>query len=147
MHSRSVVIGALCVAGGLLCQTPAAKPQRSRLRADLDFLTSEALAGRVSLSPQAEIAARYIAADFQRSGLAPVAGSYLQEFPLIAYRSDPAQRAMTLRRGGATTNYRAGPDFTGAFSRNVDLHAPVVFAGYGITAPEYDYDDYADIDA
>src|SRR4051812_20311530 len=147
MRHWIVGVGALCIAGGLLCQTPGVLPRRTRLRADLDFLTSEALAGRVSLSPQAEISARYIAADFQRSGLAPVSGSYLQEFPLIAYRSDPAQRAMSLRRGGATTSYRAGADFTAAFSRNVDLHAPVVFAGYGITAPEYDYDDYAGIDA
>src|SRR4051812_23792764 len=93
-------VGALCVVGSLLCQTP------GRLRADLDFLTSEALAGRVSLSPQAEIAARYIAADFQRTGLAPAGGSYLQEFPLIAYRSDPVQRAMSLRRGGSTKMLR-----------------------------------------
>jgi hypothetical protein len=140
-------VGVVCIAGGLLCQTPASHPRRSRLRADLDFLTSEALAGRVSLSPQAEIAARYIAADFQRSGLDPAGGSYLQEFPLIAYRSDPAQRAMTLHRGAGTKSYRPGADFTGVFYRDVRVEAPVVFAGYGITAPEYGYDDYANLDA
>jgi hypothetical protein len=139
-------MGVFCIAGGLLCQT-GISPQRSRLRADLDFLTSEALGGRVSLSPQAEISARYIAADFQRSGLEPAGGSYLQEFPLIAYRSDPARRAMTLRRDGHTRTFRAGADFTGAFSREVRVGAPVVFAGYGITAPEYGYDDYAGLDA
>src|SRR3954464_11093224 len=98
MRHWTIGLGALAIAGGLLCQTPAALPQRGRLRADLDFLTSEALAGRVSLSPQAEISARYIAADFQKSGLAPANGSYLQEFPMVAYRGDPAQRAITLRR-------------------------------------------------
>src|SRR3954471_2946586 len=147
MRYRNVAVGALCIAGGLLCQTPEVVPQRSRLRADLDFLTSEALAGRVSLSPEAEISARYIAADFQRTGLAPAGGSYLQDFPLIAYRSDPAQRAMTLRRSDHTKSYRAGPDFTGVFYRDVRVEAPVVFAGFGITAPEYGYDDYAGLDA
>jgi hypothetical protein len=138
---------ALCIAGALLSQTGVVHPKAGHLRADLDFLTSQALAGRVSLSPQAEISARYIAADFQRSGLAPASGSYLQEFPLIAYRSDPAQRGMTLRRAGAAKTFRAGADFTGAFNRPVDLHAAVVFAGFGITAPEYAYDDYARLDA
>src|SRR4051794_22818669 len=147
MRYRNVAVGVLCLTGGLLCQTSDVAPQRSRLRADLGFLTSEALAGRVSLSPQAEISARYIAADFQRSGLAPAGESYLQEFPLIAYRSDPDQRAMTLRRSGQTKSYRAGADFTGIFYRDVRVEAPVVFAGFGITAPEYGYDDYAGLDA
>src|SRR6478672_4416481 len=121
MRHWITVLAVLCLAGGLLCQSPGGVPQRGRLRADLDFLTSEALAGRVSLSPQAEISARYIAADFQRSGLSPVSASYLQEFPLIAYRSDPGRRAMTLRRAGATRSFLAGNDFTGVFSRAVNL--------------------------
>jgi Peptidase family M28/PA domain len=140
-------LGALSIVGGLLCQTAAPIPQRSRLLADLEFLTSDALAGRVSLSLQAEISARYIAADFQRSGLAPAGGSYLQAFPLIAYRSDPGRRALTLHRAGAEKTFRPGVDFTGAFSRDLDLKAPIVFVRYGITAPEYDYDDYAGVDA
>src|SRR3954447_17413025 len=110
MRHWIVGVGALCIAGGLLCQTPGVLPQRVRIRADLDFLTSEALAGRVSLSPQAEISARYIAADFQRSGLAPAGGSHLQEFPLIAYRADPARRGMTLHRAGAKKSFRPGVD-------------------------------------
>jgi len=126
----------------LLCQPS------SRLRADLDFLTSDALAGRLSLSPQAEIAARYIAADFQKSGLLPAAsGSYLQEFPLIAYRTDPGSRRLVLTRKGASRAFRAGTDFTGSFYRDIDIQGPLVFAGYGITAPEYGYDDYAGLDA
>ena len=105
-------VAALCAVAGLLCQTADPGPRQARLRADLDFLTSEALAGRVSLSPQAEVAARYIAADFQRSGLDPVSGAYLQEFPLIAYRSDPRARALSLTRGGVAKAFRPGADFT-----------------------------------
>ena len=141
------VTGAFCAAGGLLCQQGDPGPRQARLRADLEFLTSEALAGRVSLSPQAEIAARYIAADFARTGLAPVQGGYLQEFPMIAYRADPRERGLTLTRSGATKTFQAGEDFTGVFSRDVRIRGEVVFAGYGITAPEYGYDDYAGIDA
>src|ERR1700676_3056620 len=101
--------GFLCVAALSLCQTAEPGPQQRRLRADLEFLCSDALAGRVSLSPQAEIAARCIAAAFQNAGLEPAnGGSYLQEFPLIAYRSDPGRRAMTLTRGSVSKQFRAG---------------------------------------
>lgn len=114
--------------------------QRIRLRADLDFLTSPVLAGRVSLSPEAEISARYIAAEFQKAGL----DSQLQEFPLVAYRTDLQGRRLSMTRAGVTQRLH---DFTGGFYRDVDVKAPVVFAGYGITAPEYRYDDYAGLDA
>ncbi len=137
----------LCLAGASLCQTGDVHPQGRRLRADIDFLSSDALAGRVSLSPEAEIAARFIASDFERTGLRPAAGaSYLQQFPLIAYRNDPHKRALALTRGGASKTFRPGADFTGAFSRDVRVGAPVVFVGYGISAPEYGYDDYANVD-
>lgn len=132
----------LWIAAVLCAQAPPPDPaaQETRLRADLDFLTSGVLAGRVSLSPEAEIASRYVAAEFERAGLE----TRLQEFPLVAYRADPQSHRLTLTRGNAT---RPLPEFAGGFYRDVDLKAPVVFAGYGITAPEYSYDDYAGIDA
>jgi len=148
MRTFARVLPLFCTTGWLLCQPAHLQVQLSRLRADLVFLTSDVLAGRVSLSPQADIAARYIAADFQKSGLAPAnRDSYLQSFPLIAYRSDPKTRMLILSRKGADKTFQPGTDFTGAFSTKVDLHGSVVFAGYGITAPEYGYDDYAGLDA
>lgn len=125
----------------------APSPQARRLRADLEFLCSDALGGRASLTREADVAARYIAAEFERSGLAPVVnGSYLQPFPLVGYRSDPAARGLTVTRRGESRMFRAGTDFTAAFYRDVHLRAPVVFVGYGITAPEYNYDDYAGVE-
>lgn len=132
---------ALWLSAVLCAQAPPdAGAQEARLRADLDFLTSGVLAGRVSLSPQAEIASRYIAAEFQRAGLE----ARLQEFPLVAYRADAKSHQLFLTRGGAT---RPLAEFAGGFYRDVDIKAPVVFAGYGITASEYSYDDYAGLDA
>jgi Zn-dependent M28 family amino/carboxypeptidase len=148
MSSKALRVAAvLCAAGGLFSQQPG-MPREARLRADLDFLCSDVLAGRVSLSPQADISARYIASAFQRSGLEPANGkSYLQEFPLVGYRSDPSRRDLRLTRGGTTKAFHAGTDFTGAFSSDIRVRGAVVFAGYGITAPEYGYDDYANLDA
>jgi len=148
MRFAILASGIVCFAANLFCQTADVRPQNRRLRADLQFLCSDVLAGRASLSPEAEIAARYIAAEFERIGLQPLIGSsYLQEFPMTAYRADPGKRKLALLRGGVTKPFTPGVDFTGAFSRDVKIDAhPLVFVGYGITAPEYGYDDYAHID-
>jgi hypothetical protein len=141
------VLAAVLTVSTLAAQTAPA-PQTRRLRADLDFLCSDVLAGRASLTREADVAARYIAAEFERSGLAPVVnGSYLQPFPLVGYRPEPSGRALTITRNGESRSFRPIVDFAAAFSRDLHLRAPVVFAGYGITAPEYSYDDYAGIDA
>jgi hypothetical protein len=140
-HARAVGLFA-ATAFAILAQTA-----EQRLRADLTFLTSKPLAGRVSMTPQADIAAMYIAAEFQKAGLQPGNGSsYLQEFPLVQYRGDAAARRLAVTRNGRTKQLQSGPDFTGAFYREAHVQAPVVFVGYGITAPEYNYDDYAGVD-
>jgi hypothetical protein len=128
----------------LLAQGPAnPRPNLNRVRADLRYLTSEKLAGRVSLSPQADLAAHYIADQFQKAGLKPANGnSYLQPFRMIAYTPDAGSQMLAVTHGGITRNVTP-PALSGRFYRNVDVRGQVVFAGYGITAPEYNYDDYA----
>lgn len=117
-----------------------------RMRADIVFLSSGPLAGRRALERGSEVAVQFIAAEFAKAGLKPANGdSYLQEFALIEYRSK--QRSLTLERGGRKQAYQSGRDFTGSFPRDVRVAGPVVFAGYGITAPEFGYDDYAGLDA
>src|SRR4051794_21557520 len=110
----------------------AASPQTAdqRLRADLAFLTSDPLAGRVSLTPQADIAALYIAAEFQKAGLRPGNGdSFLQPFPMVAFRSDASTRKLAVTQNGSTKQLQSGADFTGAFYREAHLQAPLVFVG------------------
>ena len=119
-------------------------PSLARMRKDLDYLASNQLAGRLSLTPQADTAAHYIADEFRKAGLAP---PYLQEFPLVAFDPDRARTHLTLKREGAETALAEGSDFRGGFWREVHITARVVSAGYGVTAPEYKYDDYAAIDA
>ena len=120
---------------------------QARLQADLTFLTSEPLAGRMSLERGSEVAIQFIAAGFAKAGLKPAAGdSYLQQVPLIEFRSDPRETRMVVRRGGKEQVYEASAGVFGSFADDVRVKGPVVFAGYGITAPEYNYDDYAGMD-
>jgi len=120
----------------------------ANLKADLTFLTSDALEGRLSLRRGSEVAIQFIVAEFAKAGLQPAAAdSFLQTVPLVEYRVDAKRTALAVERGGAVKTYQNGKDFWGGFPGDVTARGAVVFAGYGITAPEYGYDDYAGLDA
>lgn len=121
--------------------------QASDLRADLTFLSSDALEGRMSLDRGSEVAIQFIAAEYAKAGLKPLVGdSYLQPIELIRFLPDPKQTDLVLRQAGKEQHYTFMTDFYGFFPHDISVSAPVVFAGYGITAPEFGYDDYANLD-
>ena len=120
----------------------------ANLRADLTFLASDALEGRRSLQRGSEVAIQFLAAEFAKAGLQPVAGdSYLQPVPLIEYRVDPNESSLAIECRGERRSLKYNVDFFGGSAFEATVQAPVVFAGYGITAPEFAYDDYASLDA
>jgi len=126
-----------------------AQVQINRVRADLNFLSSDPLQGRLSLDRSADVAAQFIATEFEKAGLTPAARdatSYLQPFTLIAYHPDAQSQSLDLERAGTSKHFRPRADFNGGFMKTATVNGPLVFAGYGITAPEYRYDDYAGID-
>jgi Zn-dependent M28 family amino/carboxypeptidase len=117
-----------------------------RLRADVFFLASPALEGRRSLTRGADVAAEWIASEFAKAGLRPVVGtSFLQPLPLVEYRVDQQRTGLTVRQGEKESTFR----FPGAalfFPADHEAKGGLVFAGYGISAPELGYDDYAGLD-
>ena len=117
------------------------------LKADIYFLASDALQGRMSLQPGDDVATQWVAAEFAKAGLVPATGnsSYLQGLSLIEYRSDSDASFASLKRGDKITQWHA-PDVIGGFHDYLEISAPLVFAGYGITAPGLHYDDYRGID-
>jgi hypothetical protein len=121
--------------------------RENALRADLTFLASDALQGRMSLQPGDAVAIQWIASEFAKAGLQPAAnGSFFQPVELIEYRADREHSYLALKRGGNETQWKF-PDAFGGYHSEVDVTADVVFAGFGITAPELHYDDYQGIDA
>jgi hypothetical protein len=122
------------------------------LKADLFFLSSDALQGRMSLQAGDEAATQWVAAEFAKAGLEPAAhdaaggASYFQTVPLIEFRGDTAATFVKLTRNAQTFVWHR-PDMFGGFHDDVDITAPLVFAGYGITAAGLGYDDYHGIDA
>ena len=144
----------LFVGAALLCAQPPARLQTGydsiraeRLKADLTFLSSDALDGRRSLQRGSEVAIQWIASEFAKEGLKPLFGdSYLQPVPIIEFTPDRNLTTLTLIRNGRNQTFSA-PDAIANFPNEVSATAPVVFAGFGISASELNYDDYAGIDA
>jgi hypothetical protein len=113
------------------------------------YLASDELRGRGDGSPELDKAAQYIADQFRRLGLKPPKGSsYFQDFQLttnarlgagdrLSYSMDGQWKELEPKREFIPFNFSA----SGAFDE-----AGVVFAGYGITAPEYHYDDFGGVD-
>jgi len=121
--------------------------QAAKLKADLTFLSSDALEGRMSLERGDEAAIQWIASEFSKAGLKPLIGdSFLQPVPLIEYKMDRENTFASLRIHGAEQVFHA-PDATANYPNDGVYKGHVVFAGFGITAPELHYDDYAGIDA
>jgi hypothetical protein len=121
--------------------------QASKLKADLTFLASDAMEGRMSLERGDDAAIQWIASEFAKAGLKPLAGdSFLQPVPLVEYKMDRERTFLSIRVKGAPQTFHA-PDATGNYPNDGVYKGRVVFAGFGITAPELHYDDYAAIDA
>jgi len=117
------------------------------LRADLTFVASDALEGRMSLENGDAVAIQWIASEFAKAGLEPAAkGSFLQPVELIEYRGDREHSYVALKRAGSEKQWKF-PEALGSYHADVDVTADVIFAGFGITAPELHYDDYQGIDA
>jgi Zn-dependent M28 family amino/carboxypeptidase len=120
---------------------------RERMRADLEFLCSPPVEGRASLSRGADAAAWFLAAEMRKIGLHPAAdGSFLQRFDVVPVRLDRERSSILVVRSGTEQTFAAGSVFLPEPAQPVDLTLEVVFAGYGISAPEFGYDDYAGLD-
>ena len=122
------------------------------LRAHLRFLASDELQGRGTGHAGNHVAELYLATVFERLQLGRAAGAaYLQPVELyFSTLGDTNELVVSeqVNQAEVRTRYTPGSDFyphTTSASRSVS--AGLVFAGYGITAPEHRYDDYAGIDA
>lgn len=123
----------------------AVKPQV--LRSHTEFLADDALEGRRPGTRGGRLAARYIAAEFQRMGLEPAgdSGSYYHRVPIITLTPEPEVRVT----GASPVPLAYRDDYVLWSMRNdsnVTATGDLVFVGYGIVAPENNWNDYEGID-
>jgi Zn-dependent M28 family amino/carboxypeptidase len=116
----------------------------------LQRLSSDEFQGRKPFTAGETTTVNYLAEEFKQLGLKPGPnGSYFQAVPLVEINTTPAATMQISGKGpGLTLRYKT--DFVAVTEREqprVDLNnSPLVFAGYGVTAPEYRWDDYAGLD-
>lgn len=114
------------------------------LRADLFFLASDEMRGRLTDTPENALAASFIRSRFERLGLKPMGpeGSYYQPFRLIRPALGEGNRLAILGRGATYRASLQGEFHPASFSPTASAEGDVVFAGYGIAAPKLGHDDY-----
>jgi Zn-dependent M28 family amino/carboxypeptidase len=123
-----------------------------RIRAHVKFLSDDLLEGRYPGLRGGELAAKYIATQFALYGLKPAGdnGTYFQAINFVGMKAIPAETSFSfIPLNGSPIPLAYGDDYTVAnqtLTPAVDIDAPLVFVGYGVTAPEFHWDDYAGID-
>jgi hypothetical protein len=113
------------------------------------YLASDELRGRGNGTPGLDKAAEYIAAQFQAAGLKPAGDgeTYFQAFTLSTGSKLGRRNILTVEVGDTSKEAKMGEDYLPiGMGKESVIEGEVVFAGYGITAEDLDYDDYRDID-
>ena len=124
--------------------------RKDQIVSTLNNQTSDKMQGRKAGTEGANFAAEYIAEKFKDYQLVPLSGdSYYQDFNFIAGVKSGKTNNLAMRCGTpeqATMKFSVSKDYTPlAFSKSAQVTGEIVFAGYGITAPELKYDDYKDV--
>src|SRR5262245_9998240 len=141
-------IAAIALAQQMTMRNPnlASAISKTRLRAHIKFLSDDRLEGRGTGARGGELAALYIAEQFEAMGLkgAGAKGSFWQPVSLVGVKADPKTELRVSGSRGSET-FRFADDFvvfTGAQTDHVNVKADLVFVGYGIDAPEQKWNDY-----
>src|SRR5262249_18599221 len=126
---------------------------KTALAAHDRFISSDKTEGRGPGTPGDEMAEQYIAAQFKSYGLLPAGdqGTYFQRVPLLGLTTDRARTSLAFTKNGSPV---IGPlkieeEYVGqnkAQLENDRLDSDVVFVGHGVVAPEYNWNDYKDLD-
>jgi Zn-dependent M28 family amino/carboxypeptidase len=164
--AAAMVASVFCLSGALIAQSipPAVKAAEAsidgeKIRAQVRFLADDLLEGRGPGLRGSEIAAKYIATQFALYGLKPGGdnGTYLQQINFVGTKAIPEKTTMSLipkkPAGNSIDLYsidlKYADDYTVSnrvLTPSVDVDAPIVFVGYGVDAPEFQWNDYAGVD-
>ncbi|HVO32206.1 MAG TPA: M28 family peptidase [bacterium] len=151
----ALAAGALALAACTPVTPTNAAPEKRTISAKevqhhVDVLAADSMEGRGIGTKGLDDAANYIANEFAHSGLKPggVDGTWFQPFEMtVGVRLGTNDKLTLSSADNAKIPLTLNDDWRPLeFSESAEANAPVVFAGYGITAPELDWDDYAGLD-
>jgi len=154
MRNSIIAVVILLAASGAYVTAQTLRQEKvdpEKIRAHVKFLSSDLLEGRGMGQRGSDIAAEYIATQFALDGLKPAGdqGSYFQEVPMVNITTLPDTTASLVPKNGEPLQLKNLDDFVihnETQTDVADIDAPIVFVGYGITAPENKWDDYKGVD-
>jgi Zn-dependent M28 family amino/carboxypeptidase len=122
-----------------------------KIRAQVKFLASDLLEGRGTGARGGDLAAEYIATQFALYGLKPAGdnGSYMQKVPMVGIATLDDTTFTLVPDKGELLNLHNRTDFVAmdeTTNTRDEVDAPIVWMGYGIDAPEFNWNDYKDAD-
>ncbi len=144
------MIRALAFAWSIVAVAQVTDIAGERIRAHTKFLASDLLEGRGVGVRGGELATEYLAAQFALVGLKPAGdqGTYFQTVPMVGVTTD-AGANLTVSKGVDRLPLKFKEDWVGTTLRQRSeerFEADAIFVGHGITAPEFDWDDYRGVD-
>ena len=127
------------------------KIDAERIRAHVRFLSHDLLEGRGTGQRGGDIAAEYIATQFALDGLKPAGdnGTYMQKVPMVGITLAPETTfSFVPAKGspGTSNSFPSTPPTMKPNKTESNVNADIVYVGYGIQAPEYQWDDYKGVD-
>ena len=152
MHSTLISVATLLTA--LLPGTEPTAPRNDSIcqrdmKADLFFLAGDRFRGRLTATPENDLASEFIASRFERLGLKRIGdgGSYYHRFNLMTATLGQSNSLSVVEfRPSVHLRFRCGSDFMPLnFSPTADASGEIVFAGFGISAPDKGHDDYQNL--
>jgi Zn-dependent M28 family amino/carboxypeptidase len=122
-----------------------------KIRAQVKFLAHDLLEGRGTGQRGGDVAAQYIATQFELLRLKPAAdnGTYLQKVPMVGITTEKGSTYSLLPAKGEPIVLRGRDDIVAmdeTSQASTEIDAPIVWIGYGIDAPEYNWNDYKGVD-
>jgi len=126
---------------GACAVDPAREITAEGIRRDVAALSADSMEGRGAGTRGEDRAAAYLAARFEAIGLRPLGTTYYLPVQLVGMKKDAGRSSLTIRGPAGTLPHTDNETIT------FDLvDVPIVFVGYGVEAPEYEWDDFKDSD-
>ena len=153
LFSLGLFIVAALFCGVTLGQQAAPELKKSALEQvtyDIQYMSSDEMGGRQPGTPGIQLCEDYIVAEYKKAGLKPLEdGTYLQSLEVGRTRAVNKEETSFALKGpdGKKLELKLEEDFQQLLGRrDFDLNSDLVFVGYGISADEHNFDEYADID-
>lgn len=117
---------------------------------DVLVLSADEMEGRGSATQGEVKAADFISDRFKANGLSPLNGSYFQPFMMVGSKKIGEKSSLVIDKQNSELQYESDVNLTYYSTSQKEIvdikNAPLVFVGYGVEAPEYDWDDFKDMD-